>query len=531
MTPPPQTPLQPRPPRPRPVIAIVGGGIAGLAAAWELVGRSDPQGGTAPEVLVLESGDRIGGKLRCLEFAGRTVDLAADAFVALRPEATALCEELGLGAELVPVGAAGASIWARGRLRPMPDGLILGVPARSWWPFVRSGILSAGESLRVARDLVPPHPGGGSNAGDRSVGDIVGERLGRPIVERLVDPLIGGINAGGVDDLSAAATFPLLLAAAQQPGSLIRRLGRSRTPAPAPSKRPGTPSPVFWSLRGGVASLAAMLADELSRRGVTICTKVAVEAVEQSGPTPSHSSGWRLALGGDGPPPDRAVVGADGRVGLEVDGMVLATAASAAAGLLAPHAPVAAKLLGAVEYASVAVITLSVPTAAIGAPLHGTGFLVPRSSAIDGCPPLVTGCTYLGRKWPHLARPGDELFRLSVGRFGDERQAVLDDDELTASAFAELATIIDIRGAPLDSMVTRWHHAFPQYRVGHLTRVASIEDAVAALGSIAVAGAAYRGVGIPACIGSGRTGARRVLESLAAGCSRTGRRSDLEGHA
>ena len=217
----------------RPTIAVVGAGIAGLAAAWELVVAADRAGTPAPIVLVLESGRRIGGKLRAAEFAGRTVDVAADAFLSRRPEAAELCDELGLDDQLVPVGASGASIWARGRLRAMPAGLNLGVPTR-WWPLVRSGILSPAESLAVARDLVIPHRRGREAFGDRSVGEIVGERLGRPVVDRLVDPLIGGINAGGVDDLSAAATMPVLIAAALQPGSLMHRLGGVRPPESPP---------------------------------------------------------------------------------------------------------------------------------------------------------------------------------------------------------------------------------------------------------------------------------------------------------
>jgi oxygen-dependent protoporphyrinogen oxidase len=177
---------------------------------------------------------------------------------------------------------------------------------------------------------------------------------------------------------------------------------------------------------------------------------------------------------------------------------------------------VAAGVLSTVEYASVGVVTLAVPTGAIGAALDGTGFLVPRTSVIDSRPALMTGCTYLSRKWPHLANPGDELIRVSVGRDGDERYLDLDDAELTAAAFSELAEVLDIRGDPADARVTRWPGAFPQYRVGHLIRVAQIEEAVSDLLGLAVAGAAYRGVGIPACIGSGRSAARGVLASMAA---------------
>ncbi len=511
------------PPRPRPVVAVVGGGIAGLAAAWELVTAGAAAGsGPEPEVHVLEASDRIGGKMRSTEFAGRRVDLAADGFLARRLEATDLCAELGLEDTLVAVGASGASIWARGRLRMMPEGLNLGVPTR-WWPLFRSGILSPIESIGVAKDLVKPHLRTGMTFGDRSVGQIVGDRLGRPVVERMVDPLVGGIQAGGVDELSAAATFPVLIAASDQPGSLMRRLGRVMrrpgTSASAPPSPPAT-SPAFWSLPDGTASLADLLAAELQRRGVVVHTSVAVEAIDQTGGRGPGPSRWRLALGGRAP--TSAVDGngsGPGTVGgdLAADGLVLAVPATEAAVLLAPHAPVAAGMLSTIRYASVAVVTLALPRGAVTAPLRGTGFLVPRTSTIDGRPSLITGATYLSRKWPNLSRPDDELIRASVGRYGDERHALMDDAELTASVLGELDTLLGVRHPPLHASVTRWEDALPQYEVGHLLRVGRIDQDVAGLDAVGIAGAALRGVGIPACIGSGRVAAQRVLASLGHG--------------
>jgi protoporphyrinogen/coproporphyrinogen III oxidase len=491
----------------RPTIVVVGAGIAGLAAAWELArdaGNSDAL--RAPSVVVLDAAARVGGKLRAEPFAGRTVDVAGDAFLARRPEATELCEELGISDELVPVGASGASIWARGRLRPMPEGSTLGVPTR-WWPLARSRILGPTESLRVARDLVTPHPGSRSITGDRAVGEIVGARLGRPVVDRLVDPLIGGIHAGDVDELSAAATFPLLLAANQQPGSLIRRLRRVPNRSTSfDSSSTGPAAPAFWSLRESTASLATQLTEALERLGVTVLAGVGAETLRTS----SASNGrphWTVGL-------RRASGGREDPSALEAEGVVLAVDAPAAARLLVPLAPGAASLLSEIEYSSVAVVTMALPEGSVGRPLRGTGFLVPRASTLGGRPALITGCTYLARKWPHLARPGDELVRVSTGRWGDERHRDLDDEELVDAAFADLAAILDVDGSPKKVRVTRWDRAFPQYRVGHLVRVAAVEKEVAALGTVAVAGAAYRGVGIPACIASGRAAARSVLAAV-----------------
>lgn len=346
-------------PSPTPVVAVVGGGIAGLAAAWELVVGAGPTAGRPLEVHLFESSDRIGGKVRSAEFAGRRVDLAADAFLARRPEATDLCAELGLEGDMVPVGGSGASIWARGRLRMMPAGLNLGVPTR-WLPLFRSGILTPAESARVARDLFSPHLRTGMSFGDRSVGQIVGERLGQPVVDRLVDPLIGGIHAGGVDELSAAATFPLLLAASHQSGSLMRRMGRAMRRRSGPAEgTDASPQPAFWSLSGSTASLADRLAAALTDRGVTVHTGVRVRALDRVGPDSAVPAPWQLTLarstrhGGQG---------AGGTAGeFDADGVVLALPAGGAAGLLAAHAPVAAAMLGDIMYASVGVVTLQFP--------------------------------------------------------------------------------------------------------------------------------------------------------------------------
>jgi oxygen-dependent protoporphyrinogen oxidase len=253
---------------------------------------------------------------------------------------------------------------------------------------------------------------------------------------------------------------------------------------------------MFWSLRQGTASLADRLIERLAAWDVEIRTGTTVEALTRQGER------WDLALAGPG---ERC---------REVDGVVLALPAPGAGALLAPHASVAAELLSSVEYASVAVITLSFPRAALARPLAGTGFLVPRGSTLDGQEALMTGCTYLSEKWPHLDRPDDVLLRVSVGRFGDERAAKLGDEELSAAVASELGSLIGLSAPPSASIVTRWPGAFPQFRVGHLIKVAMIEDDLAPLGAVAVAGAHLQGVGIPACIASGRRAARSVLSAL-----------------
>ncbi|MHB1775303.1 MAG: protoporphyrinogen oxidase [Acidimicrobiales bacterium] len=495
-------------------VAVVGGGIAGLAAAWELTGGGDGPGADTPRVVVLEAADRLGGKLASAEFEGRTVDLAADGFLARRPEATELCHELGLDPSLAPVGRSGAAVWVGGRRRTLPAGLVLGVPTRLW-PVARARVLGPAGVLRLSLDVLAPRPDRRGPLGDRAIGPLVARKLGRRTVARLVEPLVGGIHAGGVEDMSTAAVFPLLLAVPPR-GGLMRGLRRaaalgvgpggalpSRTDGAPADERPGGGGPAFWALAGGMQQLVDALTADLERRGVALRTGMRVVALGRRGPPRRE---WALTTSG-GP--------------VTADGLVLAVPAGPAASLLEPHDAEVAGLLRGVDHASVAVVTLAVRPEDLPEPLDGTGLLVPRHSPLprqlateEDRTFLVTACTYLSAKWPHLARRGDVLVRASVGRVDDERAGQLDDEQLVARVTAELGVLLGLAGAPVASMVSRWPDALPQYRVHHLLRVTAIEAAAGRLPALAVAGAAYRGVGIPACVGSGRAAARRVRTAL-----------------
>ena len=477
-------------------VVVVGGGMSGLAAAWELTGGAQPSA-DAPAVIVLEVSGRLGGPLRTETFAGRAVDMGPDGFLARRPEATGLARELGLGDDLMPVGARGASVWARGKLRPLPEGHAMGIPTR-FWPAARSGVLGLRGDLGLARDALLPRPDVRGPIGDRSVGPLVARKLGQRVVDVLVDPMLGGIFAGNVDDMSAAASFPPLLAAAGRRGSLMRSL-RAEMPAPPPDPDPDPDSdpdsepeapPLFYSLRHGMASFVGALGDALCARGVEIRLTARVEQLGRDG------TGWKVHLGGEA---------------LSADAVVLATPAPCTAALLEPHDDEAAALLRTIDYASAAVVTFRVDPGDVPEPLYGTGFLVPRRSPHKGRDPwVVTAGTFLDRKWPHLARDGDVLLRASLGRIGDERPAAWSDDETATRAWEELGALVGVHDEPLEVAVVRHDHALPQYRVHHLLRTAGVEAAVARLGHLAVAGSAYHGVGIPACIGSGRAAARSL---------------------
>jgi oxygen-dependent protoporphyrinogen oxidase len=464
-------------------VVVVGGGISGLAAAWELTGGASTAPG-APAVMVMESSDRLGGALRSESFGGRMVDVGPDGFLGRRSEALELCRDVGLGEALAPIAERGASVWARGRLRPFPEGLALGIPTR-FWATARTGLLGVRGRAALARDVLLPRPDVRGPIGDRSIGPLVARKLGQRVVDVLVDPLIGGIHAGSVETMSAAAVFPPLLDAAQRRGGLMRAL-RAEVPAPDPDG-----PPLFWAPVGGMASLVQALAASLRGRGVDIRLSTPVTDLARDAGT------W--------------TVHADGR-SFPCDAVVLATPAPVTAQLLQPHDEEAAGLLDAIDYATVVLVTFLAAAGDVP-PLSGTGFLVPRTSPhAEGRDAwAVTACTYLDRKWPHLAREGEVLLRASLGRIDDERPAGWTDAEASDRAWQELGVLIGVTGAPKDAIVARHQAALPQYRVHHLLRTAAVDAAVARVGGLAVAGAAYRGVGIPACIASGRSAARALL--------------------
>lgn len=505
--------------RGRPTVAVVGGGIAGLAAAWELIGGPRAPVPGSPAVVVLEATDRLGGMLRTGTLGGRQIDLGPDGFLGRRPEATQLCIEVGLGDELMGVGASGASVWVRGRRRALPQGLAIGVPTR-FWPTVRSGVIGLRGDARLLLDVVDPRPDLRGPLGDRAVGPLVARKLGRRVVERLVDPLLGGIHAGGVGDLSAAATFPQLLQVAQRRSSFMKALRRSMATTGEGDRRSGTlGAPGFFALRDGFESLVDRLAELLERGGTTLRTGSPVLHIDRD-PLDPIGERWVLTT------PDGT---------LSADAVVLAVPAVPAADLLEPHDTETAAGLRGIDYASVATVTFSFPKDAVTGDRHGTGLLVPRGSRArlpvgsepDGSEPehsqagapeplVVTACTYLSDKWPHLARPGEVLVRASAGRVDDTHWQSLDDRELEARVLNELRVLLDVEGEPTGSLVARFPDALPQYRVHHLLRVAGIEAGVNRLAGVAVAGAAFEGVGVPACIDSGRRAARSVLSGMTA---------------
>jgi oxygen-dependent protoporphyrinogen oxidase len=354
---------------------------------------------------------------------------------------------------------------------------VLGVPT-DLDELAESGLVSSDGLARARHDLTEPLV---APDGDPSIGSVIRGRLGDEVADRLVDPLVGGINAGATDELSLAATVPQIDAAVRSgAASLIEACRAQRAAAPDPE------APVFFAPRGGMGALVDALLADLQSHGVELVGQPA-RAIDAVG------TGWRVI---------------DDRGGtIDAAGVVLATAAGSAAALVRPHAPTAADLLAEIPYASVGLVALAVEPSSIDRPLDGSGFLVPR---IEGR--MVTACSWVTAKWPHLHGDGTVWLRASVGRDGDDRGLALSDDALAAVVLADLADTMDLRGPALEVRVTRWPSSFPQYRPGHLDRVDAIEaDLASRSPGLVVTGAALRGLGIPACIRQGTTAARRAL--------------------
>lgn len=460
---------------------VVGGGISGLTAAWELV-RDHPD----LQVTVLEAGARVGGKLRGGRVGGVTVDLGAESVLARRPEAVELIRQVGLGDDLVHPATATASIWSRGRLHPMPARTLMGVPSD-----VESlrGLLTDAEVDRVRAEVATP----GDDA-DLAIGTLVADRLGPAVVDRLLEPLLGGVYAGHAREISTAAALPVLLQAHTRGESLVSTAAAT-LPAPAPGQ---TPRPVFAGVRGGLHRLTDRLAEVLTASGVQIETGLTVRELHRR-----PEGGFDLVAG---PVP--------WPTSYRSDAVVLAVPPAPAARLLREVAPAAAALLAEVETASMAVVTLAFRARDLP-PLTGSGFLVPP---VEGRP--VKAATFSATKWDWVreagagAGPAGEdlvLMRASAGRHREESVLQRSDADLVDLAVAELSHILGVSlAAPVDGQVTRWGGGLPQYAVGHPGRVAAVRASVAQVPGLAVCGATYDGVGIPACIASGRAAARQV---------------------
>lgn len=461
-------------------VAIVGGGIAGLSAAHALM-TSNP----SLDVVLIEGQRHLGGKILTEIVDGFVIEGGPDSFISYKPWAVDLCHKAGLSGRLMGTNREQTQTYIlhRGRLIELPEGLMSLAPTR-FLPFLRSPLFSPLGKLRMGLDLIIPKR---SNPRDESLAGFLRRRLGQEAVDRLAQPLLAGIYAGDPERMSLTATFPQFSEIEQKHGSLIRgMLARQREMTRM--AKPSSPYTMFMTLGGGLRELVEALTQQLER--VRFLTGVrAIDLARQKG------AGYDLAL-------------EDGKI-LSAEAVVLATPAFAAAELLQGLDEVLAKQLRAIPYVSTATVSLAYRRVGFPHPLNGFGFVVAGRR-----PQQIMACTWTSTKFPHRAPSDHVLLRCFVGGAGREEEAFLPEQALVQMVQDNLKTALGITQEPVLAKVYRWLQANPQYEVGHLERVDSIEERLHPYPGLFLAGAAYRGVGIPDCIRSGTQAAQGVLDYL-----------------
>jgi len=460
-------------------LVVVGGGITGLAAAHHALELARERR-IALELTLVEARERLGGTIATERAGGFLIEAGPDSFLSEKPWALALCRRLGLEDRLARTDDRYRKVfvWHAGRLHPLPDGWELLAPTRLA-PFLSSRLFSWPGKLRMAFDLVLPR----GIADDESLGAFVRRRLGREALERVAQPLVAGIYTADPDDLSLTATMPRFAELEKQERSIILGLRRARRRARETGVS-GARWSLFVTLKEGMEDLVAALATRLQPG--TVLLKQRVAAVERRGDR------WRVAT----------AEGAD----LDADRVIVATESHAAARMLRYVDPTLATLLAEIPYASSATVTLGYRRADVAHPLDGFGFVVPHAQKR-----ALLACTFSSVKYAGRAPEGDVLLRAFVGGALNEAVLELDDAPLVMRARAELREALGITAAPALARVFRWPKAMPQYHVGHLARVETIERRAGALPGLDLAGGAYRGVGIADCVRSGEAAAERAL--------------------
>lgn len=451
-------------------IAIVGGGITGLTAAYRLL-RLRESRSLDLEVVLLEGSERLGGKIKTDRSAGVVIEAGPDSFLTAKPDAVELARELGLGERLLPT-AEGAHVYVylRGRLRRLPDGLMLMAPTKVL-PFLRSDLMSLRGKLRMGLDVLVPR----GAAGDESLADFTRRRLGAEALEAIVDPLMAGIYAGDAEAMSLQSTFPQFVELERRYGSVIRGLRAG----PRAARKPGALT-AFASFRNGVSELVEALAGAL---GGAVKAGAPVRSVGKSG------AGFRLEWPGGG---------------LEADQVLLAVGAAEAAGLVEGLGPGLAPALRELTSVSTATVTLGFERRELPELPKGFGFVIPKSAGRT-----INAATFVSQKFQRSAG-GPYLIRCFLGGAGKEGTLERSDQELQERALADLREIAAIRATPKLARIYRWSKANPQYNVGHAARMKKIEEELARLPGLSLAGASYYGVGIPDCIRSANITASRI---------------------
>lgn len=449
-------------------IVIIGGGITGLSTAYYLQKQLE-RDNLDYEMVLLEGSDRLGGKIHTEHKNGYVIERGPDSILKRKESAAKLAKELGLEEELVDSATGKSYVLAKGRLHQIPEGAVMGIPTQIS-PFLFSGLFSPIGKVRAAGDFLLPK---GQPIEDQSLGTFFRRRLGDEVVENLIEPLLSGIYAGNIDDLSLMSTFPQYYHLEQKHRSLVLGLKKSMANRPAPKRKKGG---MFHTLKSGLGTLIDSLGKQLNKTIIRLNT-----SVKQI--TKSENGGYDIQV-------------ENGDV-IKADSVVLALPHLVIPKILPEYSFF--KPFEEVPSTSVANVALAFPEEAIKEDIDGTGFVISRNSDFR-----ITACTWTHKKWPHTTPAGKVLLRCYVGKPGDEEVVQKSDEELINIVMTDLSKTMNITSQPEFSIITRWHEAMPQYTVGHKERLQKVTQYMdKELPGIFLAGGSFEGIGVPDCIDQG----------------------------
>lgn len=463
-------------------VVIVGGGITGLSAAYYMQ-KEAREKGLMLDVLLVEAANRLGGKIQTVRRDGFVIERGPDSFLIRKKSMGILAEDLGIEQELVRNATGQAYVLVNGELHPIPGGSVMGIPTEIS-PFLKTGLFSWAGKIRAAGDFVLPRS---KIEGDQSLGAFFRRRFGGEIVENLIEPLLSGVYAGDIDHMSLQSTFPQFYEVEKKHRSLILGMKKT-TPKQVPQKNGygAKKEGVFHTFRNGLETVVEAVEQQLEPGSVM--KGVRIEAIEAVG--------------------DKTILALNDGQKISADAVVLTTGHEMASRLFAPHGLLQG--LKEIQTTSVATIALAFPEEHVVQDREGTGFLVSRSSDYS-----ITACTWTHRKWPTSTPKGKVLIRAFVGRVGDEAIVDLSDAEIEKIVLGDLGKVIEIKGKPDFTVITRWKEDRPQYRVGHKQRIeAARAELKAKFSQVKLAGASYNGVGLPDCIDQGKAAVKEILAEL-----------------
>ncbi|MBT2688947.1 protoporphyrinogen oxidase [Bacillus sp. ISL-47] len=462
-------------------VVIIGGGITGLTAAYYLQ-KEAKEKGMLLDVKLVEASHRLGGKIQTIKRDGYVIERGPDSFLARKQSASRLAKEAGMEKELIRNASGKSYVLVRERLYPMPGGSIMGIPTQIA-PFITTGLFSPAAKARAAADFVLPRS---NPAQDQSLGQFFRRRLGDEVVENLIEPLLSGIYAGDIDQLSLMSTFPQFYQVEQKYRSLIlgmkKATGSQQKKAGSPKRKEG----MFLTLKSGLQSLVDAIENRLEPGSVLKGYRV--ESIGKNG------SGYTIAV--------------NGGEELQADSIVMAAPHQTLHSIFS-HWGLFDQFIE-MPSTSVATVALAFPEEAIAKDIDGTGFVVSRNSDYT-----ITACTWTHKKWPHSTPKGKVLLRCYVGRAGDEAVVDLSDDQIVKIVLDDLNKTMNITMDPDFAYVTRWKDSMPQYTVGHKERIESAKkQAKEKLPGVFLAGSSYDGLGVPDCIDQGEAAVQSVLDYL-----------------